>query len=331
MQLAISFGGYYESVKKYVDAAKYCETHGAHSIWLADSQMIHRDIYEALALCAIKTKRVKLGTAVTNPVTRDQTVTACAVSTLEEISNDRAILGIGPGDSSVRRIDSRPAKVADLRDAVSRIRRICSGETFPSKTGEELSMRWSRHRVPIFISATGPKMLALAGEIGDGVIMNVGTGEKAVKNALKRINSVEHRNKDFKVADLSFVHLSEDRKTAINEARSYVVWYLKNARYLFSENGLSTASKESEFNAKYLVHDHIHSDAPNFGSEDLVHITDEMVDKFTIAGTPEDCLRKLREKEKAGIDIFIARHTGESREWERFLRMYFEAVVEKFA
>jgi 5,10-methylenetetrahydromethanopterin reductase len=329
LHLAISFGGYYESVKKYADAAEYSESHGGHSIWLPDSQMIHRDVYECAAVCALKTKNIKLGTAVTNPATRHNTVTACAVSTLDEISNGRAILGIGPGDSSVRRIDSRPASVAELEAAVTQIRRICAGDTFPSAAGEELSMRWSKNQVPIFISATGPRMLALAARIADGVIMNVGTGQGAVKNALKRIGQVEHRTKNFQIADLSFVNLSENRKTAIDAARSYVVWYAKNARHLFAENAIIPPDG-LELNSKYVQHDHLHSNEPDAASDDLRVITDEMVDKFTIAGTPEDCLRKLREKERAGVDIFIARHTGDPREWESFLKMYFETVVESF-
>ena len=332
MQLAISFGGYYASVEKYVRASENCERNqGIHSIWLADSQMIHRDVYECLALCAMKTSRVKFGTAVTNPLTRDVTVTACAISTLDEISNGRAILGIGPGDSSVRRIGRNPATVSQLENSVLEIRRTCRGEELQSPNGEKVSMRWSSRDVPIYISATGPRMLELAGRVGDGVIMNVGTGELALKKALASVRKGQQERKGFVTADLSFVSLAEDRKAAIEAARPYVVWYLKNAKHLFKENELDTKDLEnSEVESKYIEHDHIHTDSWSSASTRSKFITDELVDKFAIAGNPEDCLRKLKEKERAGVDLFIARHTGDEKEWESFLKLYLETVVKQY-
>jgi 5,10-methylenetetrahydromethanopterin reductase len=334
MQLALSLGGYYTSVSKYVEAAEYSESHGIQSLWLPDSQMIHRDLYVSLALCAARTKRIKLGTAVTNPVTRDITITACAISTLDEISNGRAILGIGPGDSSVRRIDRSPATVSQLEIAVSNIRRICRGEELKFLDGDSASMRWSRRDIPIYISATGPRMLELAGRAGDGVIVNVGTGDAAMRNALSKVKKGLDRRRgrpSFQVADFSFVSLSEDRRSAIEAARPYVVWYWKNARHLFRENGIETKSLERvDMESKYVEHDYIHADSLNSASVHSNLITDEMVDNFTVAGTPEDCLKKLRNKERAGVGVFIARHTGDEVGWRNFLKLYCESIVTEF-
>lgn len=334
MHLALSLGGYYTSVSRYVEAAEYSESHGIHSLWLADSQMIHRDVYECLAVCASRTKRIKLGTAVTNPITRDITTTACAISTLDEISGGRAVLGIGPGDSSVRRIGRSPSTVSQLETSVSNIRRICKGEELEFPNGEKVSMRWSKRSIPIYVSATGPRMLELAGRVGDGTIVNVGTAEATMRKAISNVKSgLEKRREssEFRIADLSFVSLSEDRHAAIESARPYVVWYWKNARHLFQENNIETRDLERfDVESKYVEHDHIHTDNWSSASDRSKFITDEMVEKFTIAGTPEDCLRKLKDKERSGVDVFIARHTSDENEWRNFLEMYCNSVVPGF-
>jgi 5,10-methylenetetrahydromethanopterin reductase len=332
LQLAISFGGYYATVENYIEAAKYCDVHGIHSIWLADSQMIHRDVYECLALCANVSTRIKLATGVTNPITRDVTVTASAISTLNEISHGRAILGIGPGDSSVRRIGRLPASVSKLESSVEHIRMLCAGKSV-SLSDEPLSMRWSSAEVPIFISATGDKMLRLSGKIGDGAIINVGAARRSLQNAIEKVRmGLEENNRktNFVLADLSFVNISEDRKEAIKSARPYVIWYWKNAPKLFEINGRSTKELDrfsQSLTQRYIENDHIHTDNWSLALSKTSFITDEMVEKFTIAGTPDDCVRKLKEKESQGIDLFIARHTGEQEEWKSFLKLYTESVV----
>ena len=324
-------------MKKYVEAAKYCESHRLESVWFADSQMIHRDVYICMALCADHTSNIKLGTAVTNPVTRDITVTGGAVCTLNEISNGRAILGIGPGDSSVRRIGRSPATVSKLEANVLELRKICGGEPLSYPNGETIAMRWASGKVPIYISATGKRMLELAGRIGDGVIINVGTSEASLRDAVQQVEhglSARNQSSSFTVADLSFVSIAESRHEAMNAARPYVVWYWKNAPRLFELAGIQTGSFARELERateSYVEHDHIHnSDWPEALSRSSF-VTDEMVKRFTISGTPEDCVRMLKEKERLGVQLFIARHTGNEREWQEFLASYCQDVVPKLA
>ncbi len=336
LRLAVSFGGYYTSATEYVRAAKYCENQGLDSIWFADSQMINRDIYECMALCAAGTAEVRLGSAVTNPITRDISVTASAISTLNEISNGRAILGIGPGDSSVRRIGRSPATVKQLESEIAKVRKLCNGEPISSPDGEMISMRWSSGKIPIFVSGTGKKMLELAGRIGDGVIINVGTSEESLKNAVEQVQlgmSGRDVSRQFTFADLSFLSISENRKEAINAARPYVVWYWKNAPRLFELAGIKAENLDKglkQVEQSYVEHDHIHTGDWSEAISRSSFITDEMVDRFTISGTPEDCVRKLKEKEKLGVELFIARHTGGEKDWLEFLSSYCENVLPNF-
>ena len=337
MRFALSFGGYFTTVANYVRAANYCENHSISSVWLPDSQMIHRDVYQCLALCAANTKRIGLATGVTNPVTRDVTVTAGSISTLNEISNGRAILGIGVGDSSVRRIGALPSSVSKLQSTVRDLMEICSGKPKKFSNGETETMRWASGKVPVFVSATGKRMLELAARIADGVIINVGTAEQGLKDAIERVRTElsgrpEYQNK-FTIADLSFINVAENRQEAINAARPYVLWYWNNGRRLFEINGVSTEELDRNFkslSASFTKQDHIHTENWSSAQSLSSFVTDEMVEKFTIAGTPEDCIRRLREKERLGVQLFIGRHTGDEAEWNVFLKEYCENIIPGF-
>ena len=260
---------------------------------------------------------------------------ASAISTLNEVSKGRAVLGIGPGDSSVRRIGMSPAKTKELQSSIESIRRICRGESISFEDGESVSMRWAEGEVPIFVSATGEKMLELAGRVGDGVIINVGTSKEALSDAIQHVRrglSARHTNK-FTIADLSFINIAENRNDAIQTAKPYVVWYWKNASRLFKINGIETEifrENLASVERAYVEHDHIHTENWTSALSRSNFITDEMVRKFAIAGTPEDCVKQLKLKANAGVDLFIARHTGDQKEWEEFLSTYSENVVPIF-
>jgi 5,10-methylenetetrahydromethanopterin reductase len=333
LRLGLSLGGYYTNVKNYVDCAARAESQGLDSLWVPDSQMIHRDVYECMALCAAKTERIRLGTGVTNPVTRDVTVSACAINTLNEISNGRALFGLGTGDSSVRRIGVPPMSTSKLTSYVKTLRDLCDGKAILLPNGENVSMRWSHRKVSIYLAATGEKMLELAGKIGDGVIINVGTGDAALKQALENLRNGQNSrtlSRDPVISDLSFVCLAENRNDAIRAAKPYVLWYYRNARRLFEINSISLARLDSEFeqiDQKYVAQDHIHTDDWTAALSESSSISDEMVDKFVIAGTPEDCVRKLKQKETFGVELFIARHTGDETDWQDFFASYCENVL----
>jgi 5,10-methylenetetrahydromethanopterin reductase len=325
-------------VAKYVDACRYAEMQNVHSVWLPDSQLIHRDVYICLSLCARETTRIRLATGVTNPVTRDVSVTAGAISTLNEISGGRAILGIGSGDSSVRRMGLSREKISYFESYVTTLRRLCRGDPIELSNGEKASMRWPSAKIPIFVSATGPKMLELAGRMGDGAIINVGCADKSLAEAMDavsrgRSHSEANHRSQLSIADFSFINIAEDRHSAVEAAKPYVIWFLKNSPRLFKLNGISTRDLESyldRLSGGFVERDFIHSDDRSPDSDYRSLVTEEMVNSFAIAGTPEDCVRKMREIEKKGVDLFIARHTGDEEDWKTFLRLFCESVVPNF-
>jgi 5,10-methylenetetrahydromethanopterin reductase len=334
MRLSLSFGGYYAPARNYVDAAVQCEKAGLDSIWMTDVQTIDRDVYERLALCAVKTSKIRLGPAITNPLTRHPTITAAAIMTLDEISGGRANLGLGPGDGSVRRIGLKPATTAQLEAEIDVLRNLFAGNSADLGKGNTTSIRWKAGDIPIYMPATGPKMLELAGRVADGVIINVGTNANSVAHALERVRLGRARStrRKFTTGAFCYFSIAENREEAINAARPYVVWFLRNATHLFGLSGLTKFKEQVDAaQGDYMRTDFIHAETWAESVEKASFVTDEAVRNFAIAGTPEDVVKQLKEKEKMGIDLFIARHTGEEDEWKRFLATYCESVVPSFA
>jgi 5,10-methylenetetrahydromethanopterin reductase len=118
------------SVDSWKDVA-FAETNGFTHAWLADSQMVWADPYQCLALCAVNTRTIKLGTNVTNPSSRISPVTACNFATLNALAPGRVIMGIGTGNTSRRTLGMPAARLSELRSHVEVCRRLWRGETVP--------------------------------------------------------------------------------------------------------------------------------------------------------------------------------------------------------
>jgi alkanesulfonate monooxygenase SsuD/methylene tetrahydromethanopterin reductase-like flavin-dependent oxidoreductase (luciferase family) len=141
--------------------------------WIFDSHVLWRDPYPLLTLMAVNTKRMRLGTCVTNPATRDPSVTASSLATLNEVSGGRMDLGIGRGDSARRVMGKSPTTLARLEEAVSLIRDLVEGRTVNDE-GTDLHFTWTRgDKLPVWVAGYGPKALELTARVADGVILQL--------------------------------------------------------------------------------------------------------------------------------------------------------------
>jgi alkanesulfonate monooxygenase SsuD/methylene tetrahydromethanopterin reductase-like flavin-dependent oxidoreductase (luciferase family) len=159
---------------------------GFSHAWLYDSQMLYADTFACLALCAEHTERIKLGTGVTNPVTRLAPVMASALGTINQLAPGRVFMGIGTGYSVLRSLGLPPARVDDFREYIRVVRALTRGEVVEYTHGRHT--RWIqmihgegstdptfmnfRHPIPIWVAANGPKAREVAGELGDGLIFS---------------------------------------------------------------------------------------------------------------------------------------------------------------
>src|SRR5688572_4063201 len=172
-----------------VQLAKVTEELGYSHIWVGDSHLIWREAYVNMAAMALSTTRVKLGTGVTNPLTRHPSVVASAYATLEEYSPGRMIVGIGLGDSSVETMGKKPAKLAYFERTMQELRDLFAGKEVQLETGKIHLLHPCKAKVPIYIAASGPKMLELSGRIGDGIIVLVGVADEYIAHAKEKISA----------------------------------------------------------------------------------------------------------------------------------------------
>ena len=158
---------------RVVDLAKKADMYGFSHVWTFDSHILWQEPYVIYSQILAETRNVIVGPMVTNPATRDWTVTASTYATLNEMFGNRTVCGIGRGDSAVRVTNGAPTNLATLRDSIHVIRELGCGRGVQYK-GSEIRLPWaSKSELEVWVAAYGPKALALTGEVADGFILQL--------------------------------------------------------------------------------------------------------------------------------------------------------------
>ena len=157
----------------------FADRAGVDVIGLPDSPALVRELYVVAALCAERTSRARIMTSVTNPLSRDPSVTASCLLTLEEVAPGRVACGIGTGDSALWGVGLRPATVAQLRDYIVAVKALLRGEEAHYQ-GRRFRMQWTDlpagADIPVVVPVSGPKVLRMACEVSDGMLLSMGFG-----------------------------------------------------------------------------------------------------------------------------------------------------------
>lgn len=336
MRFGISFGALYAPSKRIVKLSKEAEGYGFSHIWVPDSQLIYRDAYMNLALLAEATRKVKLGTLVTSPATRHPSVIACAAVTLDEISGGRAVLGLGAGDSAVRRVGLPPLTVQQFQDAVASIRTLCSGGTLDFK-GAKFGLRFGGRHIPIYVVATGLKMLHVGGRLGDGVVIHSGTSRSLLDAAVDAVREgAEEAGRSLSSLDLvhvGFCAISEDRREAYALVKPSVMWFCVRYPNLIEQAGLSLgdelAKEVKRFTEYSDEHDLHHSGEWEKAMRMARFLPDRFAEDLAYAGTPEDVAKRIREAEARGFSQVAIRPVS-TEHWEQTFRLFAEHVIPSF-
>jgi 5,10-methylenetetrahydromethanopterin reductase len=220
----------------FVSMVERIEALGYDNLWLTDSSLHARNAYAYLTLAATRSSRLQLGTAVTNPLTRHPAITATAAATVDEISDGRMILGIGAGDRPLLALGLRPAKLASVRHSIAAIRALWAGGTVTvddeAFTLDEAHMRVAaRPDIPVYVAASGPKMLELAGEIAEGVIVLVGLFAEGIGWAIEQVErgaAAAGRPRPH-IAVFAYGAIDEDQEAALESARTIAAWFPQTA------------------------------------------------------------------------------------------------------
>ena len=158
--------------ERVVAGLRAAEEHGFGYGWTFDSHVLWQEVYPTFTLMAAATERIRMGPLVTNPVTRDPTVTASVLATLDEISGGRMDMGIGGGDSARRVIGKRPVTVERREGATRLIRDLVAGREVDYE-GTPTRLTWAHWELPVWMAAYGPKALRAVGRVADGLVMQL--------------------------------------------------------------------------------------------------------------------------------------------------------------
>lgn len=286
-----------EPLPKMVQLAKVTEELGYSHIWVGDSHLIWREAYVNMAAMALSTARVKLGTGVTNPLTRHPSVVASAYATLEEYAPGRTIVGIGLGDSSVETMGMKPAKLSYFEKTMAQMRQLLDGQEVQLETGKIHLLHPCKAKVPIYIAASGPKMLELSGRIADGIIVLVGVADEYIAHARERI-SAGAKAAGRKVEDINLVLwvpcAVSDTAPAKDAVKAHVARVVAHPLpYVLDPTEQKVLE---EIRKTYDYYHHMDQQANH-----AEVIPDWLVEKFAIAGSVAECRAQIERIKKTGI------------------------------
>ncbi|MEV0083987.1 LLM class flavin-dependent oxidoreductase [Saccharopolyspora sp. NPDC050642] len=309
--------------------ARQAEDEGWDGLCFTDSQNLSGDPYVAMATAAAATERIRLGTGVTNPRTRHAAVTAGAIACVQVESGGRAELGIGRGDSSLAHIGMAPVPPAVFEDYVHRVQRYLRGDAVeltgsPSSGAGDSSatsdravrsalvvadapaesrLRWLAEcgatKVPVFVVASGPKMIATAARVGDRVALALGADPDRLRWG---VEAARAERPDARIAAYVHVVPHDDVAAATRLAAGGIASF---ARFSAMHGKVAAPAGESDREvmasvaAAYQLTHHFQGSG---GQAAL--ITPEFAQRFAVIGAVDECVRKLRELASLGIDRF---------------------------
>jgi 5,10-methylenetetrahydromethanopterin reductase len=295
-----SIHGGIKNIDEIHKRARRAEELGYDGIFLGESHLSSIDSFQTLASCAMITRRLLLGIAVTNIVFRHPTVIAGAAASLNEISKGRAIMGLGTGDGPVYSQGLKATPLKEFEKGVKLIRRLVRGENALFPTGEIGLGFTLTTPAPIYVSAEGPKGLQLAGRCADGVILGTGFDLRVCAWARQKIRegcAEEQRGQgEVSIIAAGMLCVRDDG----NEARKIVRNRLANRAHHNFRFTLETVPPEELEGVKRFM-DGFDVMKPMEDRVDPDLVTPYLIRRFSIAGTPEECIERLEELKAAGV------------------------------
>jgi probable F420-dependent oxidoreductase len=293
------------TVERTVALAQRAEAAGFEYGWLFDSHVLWREPYVLLTVMAQATERLRLGTCVTNPATREPSVTASSLAVLNEISGGRMDLGIGRGDSARRVLGKPPTTMATLEEAINVIKALVEGRPIAYE-GTDLQLPWTGSwKLPVWVAGYGPMALAMTGRVGDGVILQLADPD-LIRWFVGQVRTAEaaagRAPGSVKVQAAAPAHVGD-----LETCRGRTRWFPA----LVSNHVVDLVNKYPrdelpEALTGYIRdrtgYDYLHH--AEVGSSNAGFVGDEVTDRFCVLGTVDEHIAKLRELAAAGVDQF---------------------------
>ncbi|MCQ2740446.1 MAG: 5,10-methylenetetrahydromethanopterin reductase [bacterium] len=286
-----------QPLDEIVKLVKLAEDVGFEYAWITDHYN-NKNVYETLALLAVETETIKMGTGVTNPYVRSPAIAASAIATVDELSNGRATFGIGPGDKAT--FDALGIEwtkpVSTIKAAIDDITTLLEGGK--TEAGAALGgVKAVQEHIPIYMGAQGPKMLETAGAIADGVLINA-SNPKDYEAAMPMIKKgIGDSGKAFDVGAYTATSIGNDSEAAKNAARIVVAFIAAGSPApVIERHGLPEGINE-KIGACLGKGD--------FGGA-IGLVSDDLLEAFSVCGTPEEFIPKIEGLAEMGVTQYVA-------------------------
>ncbi|MGI0090260.1 MAG: LLM class flavin-dependent oxidoreductase, partial [Nitrososphaerales archaeon] len=310
------------------------------NLWIPDEKFF-RDPYCTMTVCSQVTSKIKIGIGITDPYTRRLPFTAASIATVNEISQGRAVLGIGAGGAGLKSLGlSRTNPVKTIRDAINILRALLRGESISWKSEavslSDARINFTSGTVPIYVGAYGPQTLQMAGEIADGVLLGSGAGASptSIAYATENINlgaKKAGRNPES-VQKVSWIHsvISDDLDEALRLIKPTIAISIWNSRAVIRGlphgvwgDDVDQVIKimETEYTTGHEAQD----------SKALTNLTkiisDDVASKLSVTGTPSDCLKKIKKIKETGIKQISVVFPGMDKDRKRSFELFSKQVL----
>ncbi len=339
MEFGIAFKGEIEP-KRTIAIARQCEAAGFEYCWFFDSHILWADPYPKIAQCMEHTEKLRFGPLVTNPKVREWSVASSMFATLSKISGGRFDIAVGRGDSSMRVMGKKPGTIAYTTEFCEAVRKMVSGETYTYEDAPNpVFMDWvDKHELPIWIAAYGPKALQMAGEVGDGLVIQLADPGLCAWFSEQAISAGKAAGRDmsnYRVLACAPVWVG-DIETGVAQTKWFPALVGNHVADIVEKYG-----EGSDLVSKSLT-DYIENrraggaggDAYNYrqhadkDSDNTYFVTPEITDSFGILGPVECHVEKIKELEAAGVTQFTIYLTNGSE--EKIVAEYGEHVIPHF-
>ena len=293
------------TLERTLALTRQAEAAGFDYGWLFDSHVLWREAYVLLTLMAQATTRLRLGTCVTNPATREPTVTASALAVLDELSGGRMDLGIGRGDSARRVLGKPPTTMATLEEAIRVIKDLVEGRTTVYE-GTELRIPWTGSwTLPIWVAGYGPMALAMTGRVADGIILQLADPDLIRWFAGQVRESASAAGRDpssirVQAAAAAYVGPREVGRERTRWFPALVSNHVVDLVNKYPREQLPaslTGYIRDRSGYDYLHHAEV-------GSSNAAFVGDDVTDRFCVLGPADEHVAKLQELAAAGVDQF---------------------------
>ena len=298
---------------RVVDLAKRAESYGFTHVWTFDSHILWQEPYVIYSQILAETRKVIVGPMVTNPATRDWTVTASTFATLNDMYGNRTVCGIGRGDSAVRVTNGAPVGLAAMRESIHVIRELGCGRAVDYK-GSSIRFPWAtKSQLEVWLAAYGPRMLAMTGEVADGFILQLADPDiarwtiAAVHEAAERVG---RDPQSISICIAAPAYVTDGTPERLAHGREQCRWFGgmvgNHVADIVSRYGDSGGGNVPSALTDYIKgrEGYDYNEHGRAGNTHTAFVPDEIVDRFCLIGPVDYQVQRIKELQELGAHQF---------------------------